>query len=77
MLAEIIGAGGLLLTLGAIWVQINSRISILEVQVKHDKEEYMKTDQKLDNLTSDISEVKNMLVSIQGDMKLKADKKFE
>lgn len=76
MITEIIGAGGLLLTLGAIWVQINSRISILEIQVAHDKEEYMKTDSKLDNLTSDISEVKTMLTKMQGDMKMKADKNF-
>lgn len=56
------------------WVQINSRISMLEVQVRNDHEMFMSQSKKIDEINSKIDDIKNDLVEIRGDMKLKQNR---
>lgn len=56
------------------WVQVNSRIAVLEVQVKSDHEMFMSQTKKLDDMSKNIEEIKNQVIEMRGDMKLKQDK---
>jgi len=67
---------GLILSMGAGWIQINSRIAVLEVQVKSDHATYVETSNKMDEMSSNINDIKETLVEMQGDMKLKQDRKW-
>ena len=67
---------GLILGMGAGWIQINSRIAVLEVQVKSDHSTYIETSNKMDEMGSNINDIKQTLIEMQGEMKLKQDKKW-
>jgi hypothetical protein len=58
------------------WIQINSRISVLEVEVRNDHESYAQNQKKLDELMEKVSDVKETLIAMRGEMNLKADKKI-
>lgn len=78
MSKEIIGEVGTVATIMVFliggWVQVNSRISMLEVQVKNDHEMFLNQSQKLDDMSKNIEEIKNQVVELRGDLKLKQDK---
>ena len=56
------------------WVQVNSRISMLEVQVKNDHEMFINQSKKLDDMGKNIEEIKNQVIEMRGDLKLKVDR---
>ena len=58
------------------WIQINSRIAVLEVQVREYRTNYDCNSRKMDSMMQNIIDIKQTLISMQGDMKLKADKKL-
>jgi hypothetical protein len=58
------------------WVQINSRISVLEVQVQNDRAVFNQNTQKMDEIMNSVNEIKENIVEMRGEMKLKADKKL-
>ena len=56
------------------WIQINSRIAVLEVQVDNDHQAYLDNSQKMDEMMKNIVDIKETCVEMQGDMKMKQDK---
>jgi len=58
------------------WVQINNRISVLEVEVKYQKQNYNQTSTKLDDLIQNVNEIKVNIIQMNDNMRLKADKKL-
>lgn len=56
------------------WVQVNSRISVLEVQVKQDHEMFMSQSKKIDEIGNNVNEIKNQITEMRGDLKLKQDR---
>lgn len=76
--SQIWAASGVILTLIACiiggWVQINSRIAVLEVQVQNDHEMFMSQSKKIDEINSKIDGIRNDLIEMKGDMRLKQDK---
>jgi cell division protein FtsB len=75
---NIIAALGVLFTALAIiiggWVQVNSRISVLEIQVKEDHEMFMAQSKKIDEISNNVNDIKNQITEMRGEMKLKQDK---
>ena len=69
---------GILVTVGLTffggWVQVNNRISVLEVEVKYQHQIYNQNSAKMDGLIQSVNDIKQNLVEMRGDMKLKADK---
>ena len=64
------------LAIAGSWVQINSRISVLEVQVQNDRAVFNQNSQKMDEIMNSVNEIKENIVEMRGEMKLKADKKL-
>lgn len=58
------------------WVQINSRISVLEIEVQNDHSAFAKNSEKMDGLIESVNEIKENIVEMRGEMKMKADKKL-
>ena len=56
------------------WVQVNSRISVLELQVKQDHEMFMSQSKKIDEIGNNVNEIKNQITEMRGDLKLKQDR---
>lgn len=50
--------GSIVIALGGAWIQLNSRIAVLEVQVQNDHQQIAETKNSID-------EMKNMLQNIQ------------
>jgi hypothetical protein len=58
------------------WVQINNRISVLEVEMKYQKQSYNQTSTKLDDLIKNVNEIKVNIIQMNDNMRFKADKKL-
>ena len=56
------------------WIQINSRISMLEVQVRNDHEMFLSQSKKVDEISENVNEIKNQLTEMRGELKLKQDR---
>ncbi len=66
----------IVLAFAGAWVQINNRISVLEVQVQNDRAVFNQNSQKMDEIMNSVNEIKENIVEMRGEMKLKADKKL-
>jgi len=58
------------------WIQLNSRIAVLEVQVQNDRSVYNQNSLKMDEIKTSVSEIDQNITEMRGEMKLKADKKL-
>jgi hypothetical protein len=66
----------IVLAFAGAWVQINNRISVLEVQVQNDRAVFNQNSQKMDEIINSVDEIKENIVEMRGEMKLKADKRL-
>ena len=58
------------------WVQVNNRIAVLETKVNYQQQGYNDSSTKLDRIAISVNDIKENLVEMRGEMKLKADKKL-
>lgn len=59
------------------WIQLNKRIAILENQQKNDHDILLGRTDDIKDVKKDIEEIKESIIELRGDLKLKQNRKFK